>query len=260
MNCQKFEDVVSELARAQMMDADLRTEALAHVADCRPCTVRLDDEEQLSRGLGALRLEMDALEAPVEVESRLLAAFRSPAIVLPSIERKNNYSRYWLTAIAALLLIVFGVVFMRTRTENKQPPLTAHGPKDEVNFNATVAAAPQPEPTVSKASAPEKRAAPKRKPVNPVKFVAKNRTTQSTRNPNAVANHAVSEVATEFMPLGFLTQANFQEGGQIVRVELPRAALANFGLPVNMERYREKVKADILVGADGLAHAIRFVQ
>jgi hypothetical protein len=31
-------------------------------------------------------------------------------------------------------------------------------------------------------------------------------------------------------------------------------------LPVNMERYNERVKADVLVSADGLARAIRFVQ
>ena len=51
-----------------------------------------------------------------------------------------------------------------------------------------------------------------------------------------------------------------QDGGQIVRVQLPRSALVNFGLPVNMDRYSEKVKADVLIGVDGLAHAIRFVQ
>ena len=57
-----------------------------------------------------------------------------------------------------------------------------------------------------------------------------------------------------------MNAANLQDGGQIVRVELPRSALANFGLPVNMDRYNEKVKADVLFGVDGLAHAIRFVQ
>ena len=29
---------------------------------------------------------------------------------------------------------------------------------------------------------------------------------------------------------------------------------------VNMDRYGERVKADVLMGADGLARAIRFVQ
>jgi hypothetical protein len=52
----------------------------------------------------------------------------------------------------------------------------------------------------------------------------------------------------------------FQDGGQIVRVQLPRSAMASFGLPVNMERYNERVKADVLLGVDGVAQAIRFVQ
>ena len=53
--------------------------------------------------------------------------------------------------------------------------------------------------------------------------------------------------------------ANLDAGGQIVRVELPRTTMANFGLPVNMERSDERIKADVLLGVDGLAHAIRFV-
>jgi hypothetical protein len=57
-----------------------------------------------------------------------------------------------------------------------------------------------------------------------------------------------------------MTAANLQDGGQIIRVELPRSALTKFGLPVNMDRYNEKVKADVLFGVDGMAHAIRFVQ
>jgi flavin-dependent dehydrogenase len=73
-----------------------------------------------------------------------------------------------------------------------------------------------------------------------------------------LANHA--EIATDFIPLSSMTAVSLQDGGQIVRVKLPRSALANFGLPVNMDRYNEKVKADVLIGVDGLAHAIRFVQ
>jgi hypothetical protein len=75
-----------------------------------------------------------------------------------------------------------------------------------------------------------------------------------------LANHVNTEIATDFIPLSSMTAVNLQDGGQIVRVELPRSALTNFGLPVNMDRYNEKVKADVLFGVDGLAHAIRFVQ
>jgi hypothetical protein len=75
-----------------------------------------------------------------------------------------------------------------------------------------------------------------------------------------VANHVTNEIATDFIPLGYMSTASLQDGGQIVRVQLPRSALANFGLPVNMDRYNEKVKADVLFGVDGTARAIRFVQ
>jgi len=50
------------------------------------------------------------------------------------------------------------------------------------------------------------------------------------------------------------------ESGQLVRVQLPRAALASLGLPSNAERADEPVKADVLLGNDGLARAIRFVR
>jgi len=69
-----------------------------------------------------------------------------------------------------------------------------------------------------------------------------------------------SEIATEFLPLGYGNALNLQDGGQIVRVEVPRSTLVSFGLPVNMNRVSERVKADVIFGADGSARAIRFVQ
>lgn len=79
-------------------------------------------------------------------------------------------------------------------------------------------------------------------------------------NASEVGNSDKSEVTTEFLPLSYVSPASLQEGGQLVRVEVPRSTMVRFGLPVNMERYSERVKADVLVSADGLARAIRFVQ
>jgi hypothetical protein len=69
-----------------------------------------------------------------------------------------------------------------------------------------------------------------------------------------------SEIATDFIPVTYGGAANLADGGRMVRVELPRSAMASFGLPVNMDRANERVKADVLLGVDGLAHAIRFVR
>jgi hypothetical protein len=69
-----------------------------------------------------------------------------------------------------------------------------------------------------------------------------------------------SEIATDFMPVAYGDNPNELENGRIVRVEMPRSALAQFGLPVNMERANERIKADVLIGDDGMARAIRFVR
>src|SRR5512141_2767660 len=98
MNCKKFEDLVSELARGQMMDADVRREALAHTNECQSCMLRLADEENLSRGLRALRVEMETAEAPGALETRLLSEFRTREVIHPIVPARST-KHYWLSAI-----------------------------------------------------------------------------------------------------------------------------------------------------------------
>src|SRR5688500_6280225 len=49
------------------------------------------------------------------------------------------------------------------------------------------------------------------------------------------------------------------ESGSLVRVDLPVSALVALGLPVPLSNVSE-VQADVVVGQDGLARAVRFVQ
>jgi hypothetical protein len=69
-----------------------------------------------------------------------------------------------------------------------------------------------------------------------------------------------TEIATDFIPLIHNDNLTLLEEGQVMRVELPRTALLAFGLPMNPERADERIKADIVIGNDGLARAIRFVR
>ena len=257
MNCQKFESLAAELARGEMMEVDVLSDARAHQAECATCLARLRDEEMLTRGLHSLGIEMNSLQASPSIEDRLLASFRQPAVVVP-LTPKRNYRPYWLTAVAAILLIVVGLVAMVWRGSNKpkteiavQPP-TPQAPqkiKEEKNEVATqrdnVVANP---PTQAKS----------KRNLNPRGLQARN--SKANRVDNSVANHVSNEVATDFLPLGYLNPASLQDGGQIVRVEVPRTTMASFGFPVNMDRYNERVKADVLLGVDGVPHAIRFVQ
>jgi len=67
----------------------------------------------------------------------------------------------------------------------------------------------------------------------------------------------VSEVATEFYPL-IDTPPPF-ERGELMRVIVPAATMRKVGLPVSDNHLNDPVQADILVGQEGLARAIRFV-
>ena len=71
----------------------------------------------------------------------------------------------------------------------------------------------------------------------------------------------VGEVTTEFLPLLY---SSIPAGHvQMVRLAVPRAALASFGLAPLEALDRAStgtVLADVLVGDDGLARAVRFVR
>ncbi|HEY8413877.1 MAG TPA: hypothetical protein VIK76_20825 [Pyrinomonadaceae bacterium] len=213
----------------------------------------MNDEEMLTRGLKALAAEMDQLEAPPDVEVKLLDAFRARQVVRPFAARRST-SRYWLAAaVAAMLLIAISVIAYRVNRRmdgerqfaiHEQPQNTPKV-KDEPSKQEQV---------VTDVRQQEQDVAPLIQKPRHVRHA-------SVRRPEntQLANHVNTEIATDFIPLSYMTAANLQDGGQIVRVELPRSALAKFGLPVNMDRYNERVKADVLFGIDGLAHAIRFV-
>ena len=49
------------------------------------------------------------------------------------------------------------------------------------------------------------------------------------------------------------------DGAPVVRMQLPRTVLVAFGLPMNPERAEEPINADVVLGPDGIARAVRFV-
>jgi hypothetical protein len=69
------------------------------------------------------------------------------------------------------------------------------------------------------------------------------------------------EIVTDFMPLTY-SDVPFS-AGQLVRLQVPRTALASFGLtPPDTAQTPSTgtVPADVIVGDDGLARAVRFVR
>ena len=65
--------------------------------------------------------------------------------------------------------------------------------------------------------------------------------------------------AGEFIPLPNAEQVGENDDVNVVRVEVPRSAMLAVGLTVNPDRVSELVEADVMLGPDGLARAVRFV-
>jgi hypothetical protein len=83
--------------------------------------------------------------------------------------------------------------------------------------------------------------------------------------PAVVAALAVAPVAEEdadssFYPLPEAEALPAVENAMVVRVQLPVSSLRLMGVPVSEERADASVQADLLLGQDGLARAVRLAQ
>ncbi len=89
------------------------------------------------------------------------------------------------------------------------------------------------------------------------------RTDEKPAEPKVRPRHVEPKrpVEAAFYPIGFA--ANAEDAvidGRVVRVEIPRSALFALGVDVPLENGTRPVKADLLVGSDGVPRGIRLVE
>lgn len=80
------------------------------------------------------------------------------------------------------------------------------------------------------------------------------------QQPKTTATAAKSdpiEVKSEFIALSY---ARNPDSGQIVRVKVPSSMMVSLGLVASVEKPTNLVNAEILIGDDGMTHAIRFIR
>jgi hypothetical protein len=222
MNCQEIEPIITDLARNTAIEVDTRDRALAHMRECRPCSMRLAEEKRLTGGLLAWAAASTEEQAPPRVEEQLRAAFRREVVPV-------RRGRGWLTIAAAGTIAAAILLFKHPAPPPPKPAL----------------------PVVISAS--QENDVPR---VAPVTEIKKDR--QANRRPRRRPVQA--EIATEFLPVAVEDGWTPLDGGRLVRVKLPRSALGVFGLPVGEERGPERVQADVMLSNDGVLRAIRFVR
>jgi len=76
---------------------------------------------------------------------------------------------------------------------------------------------------------------------------------------NSPAMAGVEEGDAAFIPLPGAAALPQDEDVDLVRVELPRSAITALGIPNIDEGAAESVEAEVLVGQDGMARAVRFL-
>jgi hypothetical protein len=69
-----------------------------------------------------------------------------------------------------------------------------------------------------------------------------------------------SDTESDFIPLPNAERIEPNEELNVVRVEVPRSAMIALGYAVGEDRASEPVEAEVVLGADGLARAVRFLE
>jgi hypothetical protein len=232
MSCDTLREAIVELGRGQDVGRGTAAAVETHVAHCRTCAARLERERELSIGLRVLASQSATNAVSGDLERALLDAFRQRQ----SRTVHQGVSAWIPRAVAAVALVGVGLWLLQPGGEN---PIVAE---------------PEPVRTVQSAAPPPGaeatlRADPTASPV------------EATKRPNRPQRPRPSGFVTAegFVMLPAAANLPAFESGEIVRMELPVTALPAYGLEIAPETRRSAVEADLLVGQDGQARAIRLV-
>lgn len=270
MNCVLFRKMTVDLARGRVLEANMRQDGLAHAEACRACALLLAEQQILSINLRAYREDsVQQAIVPARLEADLRAAFRAhhraALVTVPQWSRERAWvRRRAIAAIAATAAAAAAVVLAVMAPHVNQPPPApvsaaqllpgASSPAVIDDQQTSAGAVPDNDQDLRQTLARDvamprktKRAAVSRRDIVPI----------AASRP---ATSGTEEIATDFFALGESARQSPLDGGQIVRVAVPRSTLVSFGLPVNMDRESETIQAEILLGHDGVARAIRFVK
>lgn len=255
MNCNDFEKFVSDLAQHHLMEAGKREMALQHTKGCARCNARLYNERVLSASLSAAA-NAETESAPANIKANLLAAFNEKhstnstnVVALTSKKESSNY--FWKLAAAAAIVIAFlGIAAMRfvlpaSDTTLQQAAKSSDIKNVEIKKQEYKNESPRTPFEKDKGNSVARRDA---------------RANTPRRGNKSIENANNNEIASDFIALTYTDETSSGNNGMVVRVKLPRATVIAMGLPLNANHTDGYVKADVLVGDDGVARAIRLVQ
>lgn len=227
MDCAKFESLVHDLDRPGTPAAQECESALAHAESCSNCAALLTQVEWLELSLVKLAERAGDSQASPRVEAALLQEFRNAKSVAA---RKQIRLHLAALAVAAALFLALGLS-LRHRglpLKGSAPDLAIQSARQNSELATTA-------PVLAGSDAASQNMA------------------------SDASDSDDSDDTASFTRLPFSDDFATVDGGAIVRVEIPRATLASFGLPVADTGGTQRILADLVVSADGTPEAIRLV-
>jgi hypothetical protein len=223
MHCERFQELIDDLARDETLDGAVLHDALAHADSCQSCDALLQESELLTRTLDALAQQHGCEQAPARVEQELLQTLRrsrTPAAAVRPMRFRWLFlagaGSVAVAALATVLLTGHGVLVSHW---SDTPRITTAAPAASRGEENAVAA-------------PE------------------------IVSPDALTDE--EDVASSYLPLSATFDPSSLEDDAIVRVVLSQSALESLGLPLNLGSDGQVV-ADLIVSSDGTPQAIRLV-
>jgi hypothetical protein len=252
MKCQEFESIIICLARGQMVETAARETALVHLERCARCANSFEEQQALTAGIRVAAESLVNQGASAGVEEALRQAFREQARQFNVPEIKLRRSRWTVGLAAAAILLgafLIGVTWLKSPSKKQKqeardlpatPYFVDHAPKQE-----------SPAQIGGEGTQGRKTAS--------VSAGSRRPSVRRAVRQGAAPDATETEVATSFYSLVEEGELVPLESGRVVRVEVPASALIALGLPITAESKDRPVQADLLLGQDGLARAIRFL-
>jgi len=230
MDCAQFKEIYQELDRPGTSGYRFRERALSHAETCPRCGALLTEGEALDFALRNLAERSAGWNASPRIEANLLREFQQVKL---AGSRQRIRKQFAILGAAAAVLLALGIgvherITLGARTTSLEAANVAGNPTAGTTTDAVAGGSTTPG--------------------------------ESTSAVSASANQAdENEYAEEFVPVPYADDPAGLEGGAIVRVTLPRSALASFGLPFAESEGTDRVSADLIVSQDGTPQAIRLV-
>jgi hypothetical protein len=240
MTCHELREALVDHARDALTGAGSRAAMESHLEYCHACALEYARQRALTEGLRAVARASAHESASSTLEGRLMDAFAAQASVVPAPAVRRRLSP-WLAAAASIAIVgglAYGVAG-RLKTETTGVPLKLDATGVRLKPDATEEVRLKPDATGDATNTPN---------------------TGSARRPPSRPAARPGLKMDDFVTLpGAIGLPSF-ESGRIVRVDLPVSSLPAYGVELVPDAARNEVQADVLVGQDGQARAIRLVR